>query len=219
VNSLNDRISTSTLKRRFQDEDGFSLMELLVVMVVMVVVLGAIYAVWFGLQRTYSFTDEDMKAQSEARAALAEMVEVIRTARQPETAASEDLEMVIVSADSNALVCWTDIDRDPTHDLELVRFRVDTGSRTLYRDVSQAGDPTFGEGTSVRLVGNWLANDDSTPLFSFRSSNGSELSTPVTAPMSIGEVEINLRIDIEVGKSPIAHHLSSVVQPRNLRQY
>jgi hypothetical protein len=37
--------------------------------------------------------------------------------------------------------------------------------------------------------------------------------------MSISAVTINLRIDIQVGKSPIAHELSTVVQPRNLRQY
>jgi hypothetical protein len=36
--------------------------------------------------------------------------------------------------------------------------------------------------------------------------------------MNIGQVHIDLYIDIEAGKSPIAHQLSSVVQPRNLRQ-
>lgn len=219
MNPFSNISGARSARRRLAEEDGLTLVELLVVIVVMLVVLTAIYTIWFGLQRTYSFTDEDLKAQSEARAALAEMVELIRTARLPESAPSEDLALVIVSADANALVCWTDVDRDTAHDLELVRFRVDTDSRTLYRDVSEVGDPTFGEGTSTKLVGNWLSNNDSNPLFSYRSANGSELATPVVTPTHIREVAINLRIDIETGRSPTAHHLSSVVQPRNLRQY
>ncbi len=69
------------------------------------------------------------------------MVEFIRTAREPENVADDNLRMVIVSADSNSLTCWTDIDRDANHDLELVRFRVDSENRTLYRDTSDAGRP------------------------------------------------------------------------------
>ena len=133
--------------RRLRGDGGFTLVELLVAMVLMLVIMAAIYAIWFGLQRTYSFTNDDMTAQEQARTALNEMVEFIRTARQPDPAPSEDLAVVIVSADANSLVCWTDIDRDANHDLELVRFRVDDGTRTLYRDDSQTGDPTFSRGS------------------------------------------------------------------------
>ena len=55
----------------------------------MLVILAAVYGIWFGMQRTYGFTDEDMKAQSEARAAMNEMVEFIRTAREPDFAVAE----------------------------------------------------------------------------------------------------------------------------------
>lgn len=206
------------IRSRLRGSEGFSLVELLVAMLVMVLVLFAIYGIWSGLQRTYAFTDEDMKAQREARAALAEMVEFIRTARQPDTPPTEALNLAIVSADANELVCWTDVDRDPDHDLELVRFRVDTVERTLYRDDSQTGDLTFSDSYSTRLVGNWISNDEATPLFTYKSINGTELASPVAEPMNIGQVHIDLHIDIETGKSPIAHQLSSVVQPRNLRQ-
>jgi hypothetical protein len=47
----------------------------LTVMVLMFVVMGAIYGIWFGLQRSYSYTEDDMGAQREAQTALAEMVE------------------------------------------------------------------------------------------------------------------------------------------------
>ncbi|MCE5253812.1 MAG: prepilin-type N-terminal cleavage/methylation domain-containing protein [Actinomycetia bacterium] len=198
---------------------GFTLVEVLIAMVLMMVVTAAIYGVWFGLQRTYSFTEDDMKAQQEARTALAEMVELIRTARRPDAPPSTALDLVIVSADSNSLVCWTDVDRDAAHDLELVRFRVDEGTRTLYRDTSQTGDITFAEGTAVRLVGNWLSNNDDLPLFAYRDSNGTAIPAPVADPMTIREVMIDLHIDIDTERRPIAHQLTSVVQPRNLRQY
>ena len=53
------------------------MIELLTVMVLMFVVMGAIYGIWFGLQRSYSYTEDDMRAQREAQTALAEMVELI----------------------------------------------------------------------------------------------------------------------------------------------
>ncbi|MCX8032907.1 MAG: prepilin-type N-terminal cleavage/methylation domain-containing protein [Thermoleophilia bacterium] len=213
------RFLTTRRVRPGRDAAGFTLVEALVTAVLIAVVLLAIFTIWFGLQRTYAFTEEDMKAQQEARNALSEMVELIRTARRPNPAPSENLDLVIVTADSNSLVLWSDVDRDPQHDLELVRFRVDFQSRTLYRDVSQTGDITFSSGTSVRLVSSWVTNDETLPLFTYIDSKGITLPTPVPDPVAIRQVVIDLRIDVEVGKSPIAHELRSTVQPRNLRQY
>jgi prepilin-type N-terminal cleavage/methylation domain-containing protein len=209
----------SGIRRRMAHEKGFSLIELLVAMVLMIVVLGGIYTIWFGLQRSYSFTNDDMMAQEQARTALNEMVEFVRTARQPDPAPSEELDLVIVSADANSLVCWTDTDRDVNHDLELVRFRVDIATRTLYRDDCQTGDITFASAHTVRLVGNWISNTVARPLFSYAAANGSVLATPVADPTQIRQVTIDLRIDVFTDKAPIAHELRSVVQPRNLRQY
>ncbi|MCL5734048.1 MAG: hypothetical protein M1274_00420 [Actinobacteria bacterium] len=213
------------MHRRISGEGGITIVELLVAMLIMIVILGAIYTIWFGLQRSYSFTSDDMLAQEQARAAMAEMVAFIRTARQPDPAPSEALAVVIYSAQDNSLVCWTDSDRDPNHDLELVRFRVDTASRTLYRDDSQDGDPTFAGAHSVRLVGNWVDNGAAKPLFRYLDSTGNELPklesdpTAVADPTQIRQVEIDLWIDIYTEKAPIEHELRSVVQPRNLRQY
>lgn len=218
--------ATKLTGRRLQGQRGFSLVELLVAMVLMIVVVAAIYTIWFGLQRSYSFTDDDMSAQEQARAAMGEMVEYIRTARQPVPAPSEELNMVIVAADANSLVCWTDADRDPDHYLELVRFRVDTASRTLYRDICKDRNPAtladaFASGNMrpTRLVANWLSNDSTKALFVYTAANGTVLPTPVADPSLIREVAINLRIDVYTEKAPIAHQLHSVVQPRNLRQY
>lgn len=205
----------------FRGSRGFTMVELLVAMVLMLVVMGAIFGIWFGLQRAYTFTEDDMSAQQQARSALAEMVELIRTARQPDSAPSEDLNVVIVQADKNSLTLWTDADRDDNHTLELVRFRVDTATRTLYRDTdtSHTNDPTFSSAASIRLVSDWVSNDEDNPLFSYVGADGVTMETPVTDVTFIREVVIDLRIDVYEKNRPIAHHLRSVVQPRNLRQY
>lgn len=196
----------------------------------LVVVLAAAYGIWFGLQRTYGFTEEDLKAQSEARAAMNEMVELIRTAREPDFAVDESLDLVIVRAEPNLLVCWADVDRDAGHTLELVRFRVDAVNRTLYRDTCDAAsaDIDFTSATHTRLVGTWVSNnsEDGNELFTyvgmndaaleFDDSSGTELISDTT---QIREVHINLLVDVIIGKSPERHELSSVVQPRNLRTY
>jgi prepilin-type N-terminal cleavage/methylation domain-containing protein len=220
------------LIRRISGTAGFSLTEVLVASVLMLVVLAAVYGIWFGLQRTYSFVDEDMKAQAEARSALNEMVELIRTAREPDVAVADNLDLVIVRAEPNLMILWSDVDRDPYHDLELIRYRVDSDpdERTLYRDVSQTGDLTFSTGTTTRLVGHWISNDDEEGnwLYKYRGMNGTALAmteevvgdpSHVEDPTQIREVEILLLVDVVVGKSPEHHELVSLVQPRNLRTY
>lgn len=211
--------------RMVRRQGGFTMVELLTAMALMMVVMAAIFGIWFGLQRAYTFTEDDMSAQHQARTAMAEMVELIRTARQPDPAPTEALGVVIYYADENALVCWTDVDRDSAHTLELVRFRVDPSTRTLYRDTDQdhTNDPTFASAPAVRLVSNWVSNGTSSqgkvPLFSYIGADGVPMETPVEDVTLIRQVVIDLRIDVYESNRPIAHQLRSVVQPRNLRQY
>lgn len=207
------------VRHRFTGQKGFTTVELLVAMVLMLVVLAGVYTIWFGLQRTYSFTDDDMAAQQQARTALSEMVEAIRTARQPEPAPSQDLDFVIVSADANSLVCWTDVDRDPLHQVDLVRYWVNTATRTLYRDDFGTVAAPSSTAQTVRLVSNSVSNNAARPLFTYTQANGTVLPTPVADPTQIREVTIDLLIDIAVDRAPISHELRTVVQPRNLRQY
>jgi len=225
--------------RILRQQGGFSLTELLTAMIVMGVVLAAAYAIWFGLQRTYGFVDEDLKAQAEARGAMAEMMELIRTSREPQETVPEDMDLVIVRAEPNMLVCWTDTDRDENHDLELVRFRVDVdgeNEQSLFRDTCDVVNygaislaDLDSEATLTRLVGKWVSNSDdpSEWLFNYVGMNGAALDMSVDGegelyiadPTQIREVHILLKVDVILGKSPEYHELSGVVQPRNLRSY
>jgi len=222
-------LSRGRLSRESCREKGFSLVEVLVASMLLLILLVSAYGIWIGLQRSYNFTEEDLQAQQEARAAMNEMVELIRTSREPEIVVSDELDLVIVRAEKNALVCWSDVDRDAGHTLELVRFRVNTDEHTLYRDTSTVADLSFSSGTTqTRLVGAWVTNDDDTgnELFTYIGMNG--LALPMTLgtasdpshvidPTKIREVHINLKVDVIMGSRPEYHVLSSVVHPRNLR--
>lgn len=217
--------STATNRLGQGDQRGMSLVELLVAMALMLVVIAAISGLWIRLQNTYVFTSEDLTAQQEAQAAMTQMVEYIRTARAPSNPPSEALGLPIVEAEPNMITLWTDTDRDENHALELVRFYVDTDTGTLYRKLASAEPYTFPTGPGTLLVQEGqVANDVSKPLFEYTGIDGSPFptdatGTPVVNPAEIREVQITLRIDVTRGASPKEHVLSSVVQPRNLRQY
>jgi type II secretory pathway pseudopilin PulG len=202
---------------------GSSLVELLVAMVLMVVITGAIFGVWQSLSRTYVFAEDDTTAQTQSRMAMAEMVEFIRTARQPLSVAEQSLDAVITEAGPFSVTMWTDTLRDGSHSLQLIRFRVSPDplvahpSGTRFELWREEGNPTTGafDDPPVRLVTSAVANDSAAyPLFTYRDA----LGATTTDPTKIREVEINLRVDVDPTRSPKVNVLSSIVQPRNLRQ-
>jgi prepilin-type N-terminal cleavage/methylation domain-containing protein len=223
---------------RTTGQEGLTLIELLVASVLLLVVMGAVYGIWSGLQNTYAFTNDDMVAQEQARNAMGEMVESIRTARIPPSAPNETYNAVIPIATRNSITVWTDIDKDPNHDLELVRFRVDTTHRILYRDQATITGHHI-HWTSERLVSPNVSNGENPDdpadralwLFTYYDANGNLLTfsqdhdddhghhKKLPDPTAIRQVRISLLVDIYADRAPITHQLTSVVQPRNLRQY
>ena len=214
-----------TVRRRLRGHDneaGLSLIELMIAMMLMIVVMGATYGIWNGISRTYAFTEDDLTAQDQARTAMGEMVEFIRTARRPATAPTEALKAVIVEGSPTHIVLWVDADKDVNHDLELVRFRVDTTDRTLWRDQADASC-SFSGGTSQRLVTTHVSNTTADPLFTYGDATGAAVATDgagnVLDVTAIRQVTLDLLVDIYQDQAPVVHRLTSVVQPRNLRQY
>ncbi len=207
--------------RGTSSDGGFTLIEALIVTMLVVVVMAATFTVWSRLESTYSFFQDDVDAQEQARYALGEMIEYIRTARLPESVPYEYLDTVIPRAEQNEIWIWTDADRDPDHDLELVRFFVND-QRQLIRQESLTADGDW-NGAAVRIINSNIDNNSSKPMFLYYDANGALLSTDANGrtlePPNIREVAIDLRVDIDPSRSPVVHELQSVVQPRNLRQY
>lgn len=220
------------LEHGSRGERGVTLVELLIAMMLMLVVMVAVYGVWSRLENSYSFTEDDMQAQAEARSAMGELIEYIRTARVPETVPDafpvEYRDTAIPKATPFEIWLWTDIDRDPNHDLELIRFMVkrEEGRTYLVRQESVTGDVANWDGAPIRVVNQNVRNaaDDAdlvanlVPLFEYTGVNGETLTEPFDVT-DIRKIRIDLRVDIDPDRAPIVHELSSVVQPRNLRQY
>jgi prepilin-type N-terminal cleavage/methylation domain-containing protein len=223
IRRIAQKLDLDSLRR----QEGVTLVELLVTMLILLVVTGAIYGLWGRLAGAYLFTEDDMRAQAEARMALGELVEYVRTARVPETVANEALDTPIPKAGPFEIWLWTDVDRDPAHDLELVRFMATRSGGTTYliRQESLSADGVW-DGAPVRVVNQNVRNggpgstlDPSIdPIFVYADANGVPL-TGAFDVTTIRTVGIDLRIDIDVDRAPIIHQLASVVQPRNLRQY
>lgn len=220
-------------------QEGFTLIELLVACALLLVVMGAIYGIWSGLQNTYAFTTDDMVAQGQARTTMGEMVESIRTARIPLSAPSPIYNAVIPIAERNSITVWTDIDKDPDHLVELVCYRVDITNRILYRDRATVNgtqitwdperliSPNMSNGPKVGVPDNqalWLFTyyDANGYRLTFDDEDGNDPGPPfkeIKDPTAIRQVRISLLVDIYADRAPITHQLTSMVQPRNLRQY
>ena len=117
------------------------MVELLVAMVIMVVIMLAVLSVWSRLESTYAFTNDDLVAQAQARTAMGEMVESIRTSQLNTDAPTEALKAVIPVAKPNELWLWVDPQGAGT--LSLVAFKVDTNAGILYRLTAPAGAADF----------------------------------------------------------------------------
>ncbi len=83
------------------------------------------------------------------------------------------------------------------------------------REQGDASTCSFAGAIPVRLVSSHVANGSAAhPLFAYVNALGEE----TTDPTQIRQVVINLRVDVDPTNSPAVNVLSSVVQPRNLRQ-
>jgi hypothetical protein len=200
-----------------------------VAMALMIVIMLAVLSTWSRMESTYTFTNDDLLSQAQSRTAMGEMVESIRTSQLNTEAPTEALKAVIPVAKPNELWLW--VDSDGTGTLSLVAFQVDTNAGILYRLRAPEGAVGFTGANAQKLVTGDVMNgryDPATgsirpPLFAYYDSNGTLLdasgSGGVVDPTKIGEVHIDLLVDVATGRAPIANELTSVVQPRNLRQY
>jgi len=223
---------------------GTSLVELLVAMSILAVVTAMILTVWFGLQRSYSFSVRSSETREIARDGMSRMVREIRdSGGRVGSAAGTG----IVAADRNFITLRTafNVPRatsvrtdgagdGPDYLPPLSGFYYEWNSAkqrgTIYR--WRDTDGIIGLSKDDRrdeLVTN-VVKAPATPVFTYTCINttggvlegvlpGAPYSTNTPTDLtSIVSVQITLRVDLNPGKSPEYMDLISTAQPRNNRQ-
>jgi hypothetical protein len=199
------------LRRRSRDERGVSgLLEVTAVLLLMGLVLGTLYSSMYSSQNTVLDTNERLRNLDEARTLIATITKDVRTAVRTEAGTSPFLR-----ADKEDVVFYANL--ETTAAPKLVRIFIDAQDRLFEQvwtyDTATTVVPQYRYGGAayraipttcvapkcvVRLVGHFVANTPSEPLFSFETDAGTVLSTPMSGTdaglLSIKSVEVELRV-------------------------
>jgi len=198
----------------FEDQKGFSLIELLVAMVIMSVVSLAIYSVFAVTTRTYTTQGVTADVQQSVRAAMEVMLQDIRAAGlDPTSSGNFGIELAEASK------------------LRFTSDSIDAG----ISDFNGTIDDTNSERITYVLQGTQLdqilyettASVDSEPLisevqnltFTYFDADGNDLGSPITASQlsDIRTINVSITVEEPAGRNgSVSRTLTKQVKCRNL---
>ena len=186
-----------------RDEGGFTLVELMVALTMLAFVLAGVYQGLNNLMSSTTEAEERIVNLDEARVLMATVTKDLRTATRLESTTSP-----FVYADQRKIVFHANINTNTGPNL--VTVFVDPNFQFVEQTVTPAPGscPTCtytGTGTT-RVVGRWVANPTSQPIFRFFDGTNAEVAAPLSDPLeatdpaelavlrTIESVEVNLSI-------------------------
>lgn len=180
-------------------EKGTTLVELVAVMGILTLVLGFVYAGVASLRDAVEGTDRRLQNLSEGRVLMATVSKDLRTAIRPSPGASP-----FVTADANHLELYANL--NPTPAPRLLDISISANDELL--EETTIADPAATapyaytdydpDDTEVRLVGRFVNNDASDPLFTYYDSDGAEIGpTPLTAGQRLAVRSIGISISVK----------------------
>jgi type IV pilus assembly protein PilW len=207
-----------------KNDNGFTLIELVIAMALGLVILTAIYSVSIITKKTYSVQDQIVMMQQNARASMDMMTREIKMAGYDPIAGVANSR--IIGAQTNSIRFTLDItstygeDRpdgdtdDPNEDVTYALYTPADGIQKLGRAI-HGGTPQP------------IAEHIQSLQFIYRDSGGSQMTTPVATPSNIRSIEITLvartpEPDPKYTHPSFGDHyrrytLTSTVIPRNLK--
>lgn len=214
-----------------RSQRGITLVELLVAMSIMLVLSTMIIGTWVALTNAYSFTSRSDKQRDLARQAIDRMAREIRDGQEPLGGASP----AFLKAYPNEIRFYSTFNTagapEPSTPPRLTRFiyRVtdpSAGTGSVYREFP-GDDGVFDTLDDVsKVMISYVSNDNtSRDMFIYWSydSDGdlapSEGTTTLVDPSRIVTIGIAMQVDLNPGKAPNYMDLSTVVQPRNVREF
>jgi type II secretory pathway pseudopilin PulG len=199
-----------------RNEDGFTLVEVLIVSVLMIVVLGATLTALSTFQRNVSTNDRQNDAQDELRNAMDLMSRDLRNLASPTTDQPDAIDVM----EPNQVVFQSEGKEMPAGSLNTantirVRYCVSPDGK-LYRQTQTWTSATFpplpdsstcpGDGTwpTTKAVAGHVVNGER-PVFSYNAA----------VPDEVTEITSSLFVDVNPGSSPAEQTLRTSVYLRN----
>ncbi len=118
------------LKSIFNNQKGFSLVELLIVLALMGIVLAGVYQYFFYGYNSWTRANEEAEQVQDARLAVMRMDSEVRGAQQ----GNEDNDPVVVS--DTEINIYTDIDNDGSPELVNYKLETNDGVNSLLRGIA-----------------------------------------------------------------------------------
>jgi len=197
-------MKTKTNKSEIQ---GFSLIELLIVVVIMVIILGILSSIILGINRSYIRERPRIEALNDANAALDMMARLIRMAGNnpqsiaglqainPGTAVSGQYNTIRIRSDWRGTTGSGNPDGDTNDPFEDITFSVSSG-RLMKREQPADSTPVV------------FLNHVNSLRFTYFDTNNTAITNPVANQAQIARVDIQL--DTQTPDTPVMTFRTSV---------
>jgi len=196
---------------------GMTVIEMLIsIFVFCLIIAGSVFLLQ-QIYKRYGFSMEQGMSVTQVQHSLKIMIEEIRRAKEADSGAYP-----VQSADKFSFTFYTDVDNDST--TEKVHYFLDGTS--IKKGVSEPSGtpPVYPSGDqSVTIIGNYVHNTASQPLFSYYDPNypadqtNNPIATPVSQVDQIRMVKADIYFNLDPYRSPDNIRLESYVEMRNLK--
>jgi type II secretory pathway pseudopilin PulG len=189
---------------------GFTLVETIVTIAMtslVFVTLGILLSYFY---KTNAYTLEQTTAVEQARKGVESAMLYIR-----EASYASDGSYPIANAATSSITFYANIDNDAL--VEKITYKLVRG--TFYRTIAEpSGNPLtyIGASISTSTIATSVTNGTSTPVFTYFSDTGVQLSSPVNIS-KVASIKTTIMIDVNMNRAPVAFTLSGGATLRNLR--
>ena len=208
------KINKIKYEKTINNNRGFSLAEIIVVVGITGLIMIAISSFQVGVINNNKYSQDSLSSAQDARNIVRVMTKELRSASR-----SNNGSYAIIQAATNTIAFYSDVDGNGT--IEQIRYFIATS--TLKKGIIvPTGSPLVYNSSNevMSTLAENVKNATSSSLFEYYDGNYAGTSTPLTQPVSVTQVrlvKINLIIDANPNKSPISRTYTSQVSLRNLK--
>ncbi|MBU1730646.1 type II secretion system GspH family protein [Patescibacteria group bacterium] len=207
------KITLKPTTYNLQPNNGFTLVETLVVIAVFGVVIGMVTSGIVFFYKTNSYVLEQATAINDAQAGIEHTAQDIREATY-----SDQGTYPINQISGTSLYFYSDIDKD--NSVERVKFYLDTDNTTFLKEITKSGgNPLSYDGpfstTTVKIISKHTRNDAlSENIFTYYNNSGAKI-TDYNKILDVAFVMIKLIVNVNPNRAPSDFELRTSASLRN----